>query len=601
MQNTTLAKMTNRLWPLAVFFALGLTACSAPPPASPTGTANAPQCEASTSLATVQGSGPVSPLADQQVVVTGTVTASWQQSGQLGGFFIEQHADGQAAALFVQTETPRVEIGDRVAVTGIVREHQQLTQLDEVSQLQLCGKAELPQPYALRLPVTTKAELEQLEGRFVSLPQALVVNGTYLLGRHGSFDVASERLYTPTQRVEPGPAARAYAQANELKRLVIDDNQAPAATEIPYPSPQLNASNTLRSGDTVSNITGILSEFNGSYRIQPMTELNFLASNPRPAAPPRNDDRSVLRIATFNVLNYFNGDGATHEFPTERGAATAADFARQEAKIIAALAALDADVVGLMEIENDGYASHSAIVRLTRQLAAATGAPWQFVHAADGQFGGASITNGLIYRTDRVDLLGETMTITEGPFSNRSRYPLIQRMQPKGTEEAFVVAVNHFKSKGSCPRDETDPNANQHDGQACWNAARVQSAELLVEFMQSQPILASTPAQILLGDFNAYAKEDPMTLMSQAGFHNRAEHFEPLGYSYVYDAQAGSLDHLLVSAALHGRVLQQHHWLINADEPPALSYQGYSQNPDWYAPTPYRSSDHDPIVADIQF
>ena len=173
-------------------------------------------------------------------------------------------------------------------------------------------------------------------------------------------------------------------------------------------------------------------------------------------------------------------------------------------------------------------------------------------------------------------------------------------MRPLHSQETFVVAVNHFKSKGSCPRDSSDPNANQNDGQACWNAARVESAERLIAALQ-QPLLAKTSAQIVLGDFNAYAQEDPMQTFYAASYHNRAEHFEPKGYSYVFNAQAGSLDHLLVSDALHGRVINQQHWLINADEPPALSYEGYSQNPDWYAPDAYRSSDHDPIIADIQF
>ena len=58
----------------------------------------------------------------------------------------------------------------------------------------------------------------------------------------------------------------------------------------------------------------------------------------------------------MNVLNYFNGDGLGGGFPTARGAETPFELDRQEAKIVAALAAIDADVVGLMEIENDASA-----------------------------------------------------------------------------------------------------------------------------------------------------------------------------------------------------------------------------------------------------
>lgn len=594
MHNNNSTVTRNLHWLGLSTLLLALGACSQQ--AEPNASLAASNCVATHSIRAVQGQSDSSPLLAQQVTVSGVVTASWQAADALGGFFIQDGNNG----LFVQATTPQVSVGERVRVSGVVSEAQQLTQLTQVTELIDCGTAALPTAQTLTLPVANVAQFEQLEGVLVTVPQTLIVNGNYLLDRHGSFDVAAQRLYTPTQVTKPGKSANELAASYELQRLVIDDNRAARPQQVIYPHPQLSASNTLRAGDSVKNVQGVLSEFNGRYRIQPTTELTFIASNPRPSAPAKSTDPRVIRLATFNVLNYFNGEGVELRFPTDRGAESVEDFQRQEAKIVAAMVALNADVIGLMEIENDGYDSHSAIVRLVEQLRAASGHPWQYVTAADGLFGGASITNGLIYRSDRVETVGTVATITSGPFSNRSRYPIIQRMRPLHSQETFAVAVNHFKSKGSCPRDSNDPNANQNDGQACWNAARVASAELLVTTLQ-QPLFAQTPAQIVLGDFNAYAQEEPLQVFAAAGYHNRAEHFEPQGYSYVYDAQAGSLDHLLVSDALHGRVVRQQHWLINADEPPALSYEGYAQNANWYAPDAYRSSDHDPIIADIQF
>ncbi|WP_411360023.1 ExeM/NucH family extracellular endonuclease [Pseudidiomarina sp. YC-516-91] len=594
MHNNNSTVIHKRYWVSLSAVALALTACSQQADVdAPLANSN---CVAEQTISQIQGNSDSSPLVGQSVSISGVVTASWQGDGELGGFFLQD----KDAGLFVQATGPTVAIGDQVRVNGVVSEAQQLTQLDQVTEIIDCGRAELPAAKKLTLPVASVKTFEQLEGQYVSIPQTLIVNGNYLLDRHGSFDVAAERLYTPTQVTQPGASARQLAASYELQRLVIDDNRAPNPSQVPFPAPQLSADNSLRAGDSVRNVQGILSEFNGRYRIQPTAELQFTATNPRPPAPSKSADPRVIRVATFNVLNYFNGNGVAQSFPTDRGAETAADFSRQEAKIIAAMVALKADIIGLMEIENDGYADHSAIVRLVEQLKQASGQPWQFVAAAEGQFGGASITNGLIYRSDRVEAVGAVSTVTEGVFRNRSRYPLIQRMRPLHSQETFVVAVNHFKSKGSCPRDSSDPNANQNDGQACWNAARVESAERLIAALQ-QPLLAKTSAQIVLGDFNAYAQEDPMQTFYAASYHNRAEHFEPKGYSYVFNAQAGSLDHLLVSDALHGRVIKQQHWLINADEPSALSYEGYSQNADWYAPDAYRSSDHDPIIADIQF
>src|SRR5690606_39325076 len=70
-----------------------------------------------------------------------------------------------------------------------------------------------------------------------------------------------------------------------------------------------------------------------------------------------------LQVAAFNVLNYFTTLGS-------RGADTPEEFQRQQAKIVAALAAIDAEVVGVMEIENNV----TAIANLVDALNAAVGA-----------------------------------------------------------------------------------------------------------------------------------------------------------------------------------------------------------------------------------
>ncbi len=586
---------------LSVVALLGLSACGSPDPVV--------NCDSAThTLTEVQGTGDASPLTGESVSLRGVVTASFQGPGELGGFYLSNpaSAENETVGIFVATAASdhEVKVGDDVWVQGVVEEANQQTQLSSVQQLQLCGSGELPEPVSLQLPVTDRHQFEALEGVLVTLPQNLIVNGHYQLARHGQFQVAPIRMYTPTQVSAPGPDAAELAARYRLMRLTIDDNRSPQPREVIYPAPSLAADNTLRSGDTIEPVTGILSEFNGDYRLQPTTPVRVKVTNPRPAVPAEPPADSV-RVAAFNVLNYFNGEGEARAFPTERGAKTLADFERQHQKILAALIALNADIIGLMEIENDGFDEHSAIYQLTTALREATGAPWQFIDATssadDGRFGTAAIANGLIYRADRVSPAGDVLTVREGPFLNRSRLPIIQSFTRTDGDETLVIAVNHFKSKGSCPQDATNPNARQGDGQACWNAVRVESAQLLTDFIAGHPQLNSHPARVLLGDFNAYAMEDPMQALQAQGYHNLVEAFEPGGYSYVYDAQAGSLDHLLVSDALKDRVLMQKHWSINADEPTALQYQYGADQPDWYAPNPYRSSDHDPVYADIQF
>ncbi|HET8816481.1 MAG TPA: ExeM/NucH family extracellular endonuclease, partial [Pseudidiomarina sp.] len=510
-------------------------------------------------------------------------------------------AEGLFIAYRPTTTEMLVRPGQQVMVSGTVSEAQQLTQLQQVTQLSVCGTVAQPKPVTLSLPVADTTDFESYEGMLVATTSSLIVNGNYQLARHGQFQVAPERLYSPTQRVKPGAEAQQIADLNNRSLITIDDNQAPNPMFVPYPAPRLTATNSLRAGTQIEAVTGVFSEFNNDYRIQPTQPIIVSKLAERPAAPPEPAAQTI-RVSAFNVLNYFNGEGTEKSFPTERGAENLPQFMLQQAKIVAALASMDAHIIGLMEIENDGYDSTSAIVQLTEALRTKTGKPWAFIRATEtGAFGTDQITNGLLYRTDKVRPEGDVITITEYPFGARSRYPLIQQFTPTHNQESFLVAVNHFKSKGSCPRGNDPANQNNADGQACWNGVRVQSAQLLADFIENDPRTASIEARVLLGDFNAYAQEDPIQLLLQRGYHNRIDVFEPNGYSYVFSGQAGSLDHLLVSTTLHNRIVRQHHWSINADEPTALQYNQAIDNPDWASESPFRSSDHDPVYADIQF
>lgn len=574
--------------------------------------ATSPLCnESTTPIHQIQSNQSTSPHLDQIHTVRGVVTANFQGESELGGFFIQslvantdsdpQTSEGLYIEYLATSAEGLVKPGQEVIVTGTVTEAQQLTQLQQVTQVSVCGNAEQPQPIELTLPVANRADFEHYEGMLVTTTSPLVVNGNYQLARHGQFQAAPERLYTPTQRVKPGTEAQQVADYNNRSLITIDDNQAPNPQLVPYPAPHLTAANSLRAGTQIEPITGVLSEFNNDYRIQPTQAVVVASRAERPAAPPAPAAQTI-RISAFNVLNYFNGEGAEKSFPTERGAKNLAAFTLQQAKIVEAMATLDAHIIGLMEIENDGYDATSAIVQLTEALRAKTGEPWEFIRATEsGPFGSDQITNGLLYRADKVRPEGNILTITEYPFGARSRYPLIQQFTPTHNQESFLVAVNHFKSKGGCPRTNDPANQNNADGQACWNGARVQSAQLLADFIENDPRTDHIEARVLLGDFNAYAQEDPMQLLIQRGYHNRIDVFEPNGYSYVFAGQAGSLDHLLVSTTLHNRVVRQHHWSINADEPTALQYNQAVDNPDWASESPFRSSDHDPVYADIQF
>ncbi|HEX7990277.1 MAG TPA: ExeM/NucH family extracellular endonuclease, partial [Stenotrophomonas sp.] len=297
-----------------------------------------------------------------------------------------------------------------------------------------------------------------------------------------------------------------------------------------------------------------------------------------------------LRIAAFNLENYFNGDGKGGGYPTLRGAKTAEQQAAQQAKLITTIGSLNADVAALMELENDGYGPGSAIDQLVRALNAAQGkdGDWRFVDAGKGP-GDNPIRVGIIYRASRVSPVGKPAVLEREPFGERSRVPLAQafRMGRKGTP--FVVVANHFKSKG-CSEASGD-DADRNDGQGCWNATRVESAKLLHSWLQSDPTGSGSRDAVLLGDFNAYAMEDPIRTLNADGWQDA---FKVAGvqqpYSYVYNSLTGRLDHALLSPGMAARLKGAAEWHINADEADEVGYQGRN------VPGPWRSSDHDPLL-----
>lgn len=537
-----------------------------------------------------------------EVVLTGVVHGAFQGDEKLGGFFMSA-TDG-SGAVFVADHPSigKVAIGDKLQLAGTLQAGQGHWQLHNTSAVEQCGKAEF---YTRRvsLPLTAADSLGEYLFQRVRLEHDMIVIGHYQLARFGTLDLATERLWTATQVVEPGPEAAAYSAQNQAKRLVLDDGSYHEYPEhIPYPTGGLQIDNPVRSGDTVRQLEGVLVRVGQNYHLHPVVEPEFVATNPRPPVP--SFDNGDLRVVAFNVLNYFNGDGQSGGFPTPRGAATAAEFQRQRARTIATMIALDADIYALMEMENDGFGPNSALADLTRGLNEAAGAEvFAYALADASRVGSDAITQAIIYKPAQVTPVGDLLWTTAGAFNWGSRPPLLQNFQVNTSGKQVAVVANHFKSKGGCPRDRNDANANQGDGQACWNALRVETALELAAWLETNPGDIGHDNFVLLGDFNAYKQEDPLTALAGVGYRNLAHDFDPSGYSYVFRGEKGSLDHVLVHESMLNAVIGMAHWYINADEPIAFEYPLENktawQQDHWYAPTPYRSSDHDPILTVI--
>ncbi|MFK5970178.1 MAG: ExeM/NucH family extracellular endonuclease [Candidatus Marithrix sp.] len=558
-----------------------------------------------TKIHTIQGNGITSPEIGNTHTIEGVVVGDFQADEQLQGFFIqEENSDIDSNLLTFEgifIYNPNgidVSVGDVVLVTGEVDEYFDLTELKNISNVTICSSNIAVIPVIINLPLTDNSILESYEGMLVNLPQILTVTDNYSLGHYGQFTLSNGRLFSPTNVVEPGFAANELQIQNDLNRIIIDDGSMNVNPElIIYPSPQLSANNTLRSGSTVANITGILTYSFNEYRIH-STSIPIFTANPRLTIPVSVG--GTLKVASFNVLNYFNGDRG---FPTTRGADTASEFTRQRNKIISAIVAMDADIIGLMEMENNGYGINSAIQDLINGLntAAPTDTTYAFI-TPDFELGSDAIKVALIYRVETVTPVDIATTTTDFPFNYR-RPPLAQTFKENASAGQITVVVNHFKAKSSCP-SYGNLNEAQNDGQGCWNAERTEAANTLTNWLAIE--FSTNDNILIIGDLNAYAKEDPITTIKAAGYTDLVEKFNGINaYSYIFNGQAGYLDHALASANLTSKITGVTEWHINADEPKIIDYNEESKSigqlTDLYNADPYRASDHDPLIIGLDF
>lgn len=563
-------------------------------------------------ISSVQGAALKSALAGTLATIEAVVIADAIDG--LGGVFLqEQQADRDgdpmtSEGIFVQIDgaRPKVERGDVLRVRGRVAEigegEETLTALVELSSIQFCGKVdELPQPSLVEEPPLVADDWEIYEGMSVVIEPIVTVLSNYTLLSRGELVVGlTGRQWTPTERFPPGAQARALAEDNARARLLIDDGSIAASPpeRVHYLPTVPSIDAPYRVGTQLRNVAGVLDQRLGNYRLHPSERVEVVQA-PRPESVPEVE--GSLRIASFNVLNYFNGDGKGGGFPTPRGASDNDELTRQRAKILSALKAMDADIYALIEVENDGYDKRSAIEELTSRLNQARGRPkeYDYVRGPESRLGSDQISVGLLYRTRKLKPVGAAVSLTQAPFDTHHRVPLAQAFDEIKTKARFSVVVNHWKSKGGC--DEADPaNADRGDGQGCWNAARVDAARAMADWLGGDPTGSGDPDYLLIGDLNSNSQEDPLRLLGEADYaqlgHGNAEGH----YSFVYDGLSGSLDHGLATSSLAAQVRGAAVWHINSDEMPDFDYnrEGRSQAVEarMFRADPFRSSDHDPLI-----
>ncbi len=570
-----------------------------------------------TPIGVIQTAGPTATAGT--FTVEGIVTGVYPAWGP-AGFFVQNDAatadpdPATSDALYVVQSSPTVAPGDRVRVVGTVAERSTapsngMAVLTTPVVTVLARNQPVPAFTLLDNATFSPAEAERFEGMRVRFTSPVTVTDPRAVRSRGELEISVRGLaYQPTQVIDPNDvvatgttsvgatnvaAVRAYDAVNTAKTLLLDDGRV---TNGPLPTPYVDPqTGTVRVGATVADLRGILGYGNGQWRIQPLTGPDApLVQTPRPGVPTFSAVPDV-KLASFNVLNFFNGNGAGGGFPTSRGARTLTDFRRQRAKIRVALSQLNADVVGLMEIENDGTGPASAIQELVDELNRVLGADtYAFVN--DGAVVQANSSDvircAILYKPAVVVPVG-AVVISPDPIFDRP--PVAQafarRLAGGAVADTFAFVVNHFKSKAS----GSGVDADQGDGQGRSNNRRRLQAAALVQFLAGPVAAVGGPRAVSVGDYNANFEEDPLDVLRAAGLRIPTD---ATAISYVFSGLAGALDHAVITPALAGAV-EVHKWNLNSVEPEFLQYDVAGPATDTLSP--FRSSDHDPVLIGLRF
>ncbi|MBC7485419.1 MAG: ExeM/NucH family extracellular endonuclease [Cytophagaceae bacterium] len=566
------------------------------------------------SIYEIQGDAFSSTYINQLVVTEGIVTADFQAANQLKGFYLQdQDGDGNALtsdAIFVydNLSSYHVAAGDKVRVYGTVKESFGRTQLESISSIAILSSGHELTPVVLPMPaIAALQSREAFEGMLIKIAVPLYVSENYNLARYGEVLLAADSfLVNPTNFIDlnddPADGNTFSGTSNilslknrfkldSLRSILLDDG---SNVENPGLIPFIDAiDHTLRGGSSFQFNTGILDYAFGVYRIQPLDYSIEYAERPE---VPQFETANIV-AASMNVLNFFNGNGLGGGFPTSRGATNSNELMRQTEKIYAALYAMNADVVGLMEMENDGNSSSSAITQfsagLNQYILLKTGMNGTYAVVADPSFIGTDeIKCAIIFKTDKLEIVGSSSSGTNPVFS---RPPVAQVFHVLTTDKQFIFIVNHFKSKGCT--EATGNDLDQNDGQSCYNEKRKNQAAALAAFIDATLTSTTTDKVLSVGDYNAYEQEDPIDALRASGFINLINH----SYSFVFNGAAGSLDHAFVNAEMESHVTGAEKWHINAAEPRALDYNTEFNLAYVYQANAFRSSDHDPLLVGLEF
>ena len=407
----------------------------------------------------------------------------------------------------------------------------------------------------------TYSQLSQYVGQTIQFGTPFYVCNNY---KSGTLTIAPRRIYQVTNQALP--LSDAYYSTLSLNN---------------YGQVYLNGVNDYhRMGEKVHNLVVKVNSQNSLTLIS----CDF-AGNTRDELQAGYDTQAVHRIGEADIivccmnLEYY----LVENLGTGYGPDTQSEHQKQRAKVSKALAIINADLYGFVEIEQ----GQSALAEIAADLTKNTGR--QFTYINDGGSTYGSFTKaGFVYCADLLQPYGKLRENNTG-VSERKK---TQAFTYIATGEKFLFSVNHFKAKSG--RGSGD-NADKNDGQGTFNGDRKREAQSLLEHYKSDRIYYGENDILIMGDLNAYAMEDPITILREGGMTDLHRTFHAdSSYSYNYRGYAGYLDHALCNSTMLPQVTGMVAYHINSDESDNFTYDKSNDN------SMFRCSDHDPVIVGIR-
>ncbi len=501
----------------------------------------------------IQGPGMASPYVRDQATTEGIVIGVFPE---LGGFWIQEDQTDEdpatSAGLFVLTgelETS-LQLGDRVRISGKVRElsGQTLLDLQDLGHIELLSSDNLL-PAAVELhPPQDRSEAtvyyEAIEGMLVQVSEPVVAIGP--TSKYGE---------TPLVRSEWGIDRVMKGDPTGMIIFVDDGGESTHydMSTLAFP---------LKTGDTLLWAEGPLAFTYDNYKIEPISlPLIDATEQPLPALEPAGANE--FSVASFNVENLFD---SSDPHPSDPPQPSRSQYQLDLQKTASAIEAMGAPtMVGLQEVENIG------ILESLVEIDSIAGYGYQpfLIEGTDSR----GIDVGYLVRSDRATVEGATAFAAPDGLTSRPPLVITTTVSLQSGEQTVYLLNNHFTSMsgGELP---TEP---RRKAQAEWNVTLVQR------------ILDQDPQAhvIVMGDLNSFYKSPPLDLLREAGLRHVYEFVEPdRPYTYIYQGESETLDHILVTAGLYQVLTRVSVLHIGADYPPPI--------PD--DPSARAVSDHDALV-----